>query len=54
MRQRWSIYLSVAGAIASLLVLLTVSFAVVTVKVAIAVFVAALIFIAAKLRRRSG
>ncbi len=54
MRQRWSIYLAAVGAMASLLLLLTVSFAVVMVKIAIAAFAAALIFIAAKLRRRNG
>ena len=53
MRQRWSVYLAAVGALASLLLLLTVSFAVVIVKVAIAAFAATLIFVAAKLRRRS-
>jgi len=52
MRQRLSLYLTAIGAFASLLLLLTVGFAVVLVKVAIAVFVALLIFLAVKFRRR--
>jgi hypothetical protein len=51
MRQRWITYLATAGAVASLFLLATVSFAVVMAKVAIAVIGTILIFIAAKLRR---
>ena len=54
MRQRWFSYLAVAGAAAGLILLAAVSFAVVLVKVAIAAFTAALIFIAPKLRKGSG
>ncbi len=54
MRQRWLSYLAAAGALASLALLLTVSFAVVMVKVAIAAFAAVLLVIAAKWRKRNG
>jgi hypothetical protein len=51
MRQRWISYWAAAGALASLIVLVTVGFAVLLVKIAIAVFAALLIFLAAKLRK---